>query len=206
MGTALVLSVGQLVAYSVYVLPHPRASRSIEPARDGGRGRELYDLGQDITLCWETPAGGSPVRADCEGAFMEFTSELSDTLYSDQFYTIDFKMHVPLDQIGPSRRVWHANLHTCLRNLVFCSPFIANNSNLATHEVELSGVLDDGGNLSFTQRIRNEAGSYTVIAHGAWYKRDGTTLDISRARITDVMVSAESDPRRPHERKQPQRV
>eukprot|EP00966_Prymnesium_polylepis_P228752 5293783-Prymnesium_polylepis.1 len=76
--------------------------------------RALYDLGQDITLCWATQSGTS-TREDCRGAYMEFTYSWPSTMLSDQEYPVSYRMHVPTN-LGTSIAVPHSNLHSCLRN------------------------------------------------------------------------------------------
>ena len=98
------------------------------------------DLGQDITLCWATSSGTS-AREDCAGAYMEFTYQWPAKMTSDREYPITFRMHVPPSRGVVDAAVPHANLHSCLRNNIFCTPFVANTPTLATHAPALSGTL-----------------------------------------------------------------
>lgn len=152
--------------------------------------RALYDLGQDITLCWGTSniSGSEPIREDCRGAYMEFTHGLPDLLYSNIEYNVSFEMHVPI-ALNPLHAVAHANIHSCLRNNIFCTPFVANTPNLATHSPALTGFFDDAGNSSFYNHVALAPNQYTVICHGRWNDIYGTTHDMARARIVDVLVS-----------------
>ncbi|KAL3913250.1 MAG: hypothetical protein SGPRY_008050, partial [Prymnesium sp.] len=166
--------------------PHPSSSHAKQLTRHA-QSRSLYDMGRDITLCWATPEGGLPSRVDCQGAYVEFLSEWPASLYSDQLYSIDFMMHVP-PALHPIPSIEHANLHTCLRNFVFCSPFVDATNSLATHGPELKGSLNAAGYASFTQKLRNEVGSYTVIAHARWQNEGGVVFNMARAHVVDVLA------------------
>ena len=94
--------------------------------------RQLYDLGEDISLCWATdPALGTTHREDCAGSFAEFTFEWPSVMTSDTTYHVTYNVHVP-PGLSPGN-VTHTNIHSCLRNgNVFCTPFVSATSSLAT--------------------------------------------------------------------------
>jgi hypothetical protein len=103
----------------------------------------------------------------------------------DREYQIDFKMHVPTTTVSQVA-VPHANLHSCLRNNIFCTPFVANTPMLATHALALSGQLDADGDATFVNANQLVADQYTIIAHGRWFDSSGTKHDMARARIQNI--------------------
>ena len=104
---------------------------------------------------------------------------------ADREYDISFKMHVPTTTAS-QLTVPHANLHSCLRNNIFCTPFVANTPNLATHAPALSGQLDANGDATFTNTNQLAANQYTIIAHGRWFDSAGTKHDMARAKIQNI--------------------
>jgi len=98
---------------------------------------------------------------------------------------VTFKMHVPLAR-NFLADIPHANLHSCLRNNIFCTPFVANTPTLATHAPALKGTLDHNGNAYFENENKLAANQYTIIAHGRWYDTAGLKHDMARAHIVDV--------------------
>ena len=95
---------------------------------------------------------------------MEFTYQWPAKMTSDREYPITFRMHVPPSRGVVDAAVPHANLHSCLRNNIFCTPFVANTPTLATHAPALSGTLNANGDADFENLNQLAANQYTIIA------------------------------------------
>ena len=146
-----------------------------------------YDLGEDVTLCWVSNTTTSTTeREECSDAYMQFANlaELPATMNSGQEYTVTYSAHVPAGR-DPAGPIPHANVHSCLRDVGFCTPFVANQPGLATHSAALQSTLSQG-TASFTSAVRLDPGQYTVIIHGRWFDGSGLKHDMARATIRDV--------------------
>ena len=151
-----------------------------------------YDLGEDVTLCWLTdaPNGGSAAREDCAGASMEFVLPLlPSSLWSGQQYSVHYRMLVPSSR-SPTSLIPHANVHSCVRSVGFCTPFVSNTPGLSTHSVALQGNLSASSALSnsleLTSEVKLSPDQYTIIIHGRWFDDAGRKHDMARATYVDV--------------------
>eukprot|EP00966_Prymnesium_polylepis_P316669 7316848-Prymnesium_polylepis.1 len=99
--------------------------------------RTLSAQGDDVTLCWltNTSASGSTVREACDGARVVFDTPLTGTLFARTHYDVNFTMRIPPAR-QPLVAIPHANTHSCLRRVGFCTPFVADTPTLATHSGE----------------------------------------------------------------------
>ena len=123
--------------------------------------RRLYDLGEDITLCWSTNTSATTdacdsgnVRVDCEGAYVGINFmpavdldgyEVLDPLASLTDYSLNATVFVPPEFSGLEadgrREIPHFNLHSCFADIGLCTPFISNTPELSTHTAVHSGFL-----------------------------------------------------------------
>jgi len=148
-----------------------------------------YDLGQDITLCWRSNVSepGSTIREDCRGAEIVVGREsLADPLMEQVEYHVAYEITIPV-ALGVQHELPHCNVHSCLRRVGFCTPFVKNSPGLSTHSPELSDVvLDSSGRGRAVSALSLGAGEYTIIAHVRWFDSDGIKHDMARAAVRDV--------------------
>jgi len=152
-----------------------------------------YDLGEDITLCWVTNVseeGSTAVREDCGGAYVEFTFSWPDPVYEEDPHQVTYFMYVPASR-QPVTEIPHTNIHSCLRKVGFCTPFVANTPTLATHSPEVTGNFTEDGYFYVTNEVTLEAAQYTLISHGRWYDVSGLKHDMSRAVLKDFVPQPE---------------
>jgi hypothetical protein len=150
-------------------------------------GRELYDLGEDVTVCWASnETEGSSVREDCAGAGMRFDNlaDLPSSLWAGHVYDFTYTITVPAVR-SPLGSIPHANVHSCLRNVGFCTPFVASTTGLATHSAALTATLSPES-ATMTSQVQLDVGQYTVIIHGRWFDASGLKHDMARATLCDV--------------------
>jgi len=150
--------------------------------------RRLYDLGEDVTLCWATPINGSSAREDCSGAEVVYEDPPPSGMVQGDAYEVSYQMLVPIPR-SPTPTIPHANIHSCERNVGFCTPFVANTPGLSTHSTALTGTLTTVGtteSTSFTSEVQLDAGQYTIIAHCRWYDTSGAQHNMARAVMRDV--------------------
>ena len=186
-----------------------------------------YDYGEDITLCWAKQASQSTSeREDCRGAAVLWgasgasdSSALENKLLSSVAYQVTYRAVVPQQRTGhqPALSIPHGNIHSCLRKVGFCTPFVKNTKELSTHSPALTGEFELGAadgvfRSTLTSEVQLEEGddrvripssnctslvhgyrpgTYTVIAHVRWFE-NGTQHDMARAALTDVSTPANS--------------
>ena len=138
-----------------------------------------YDLGNDITLCWVTTAGGTAEREQCQGAQVSFLRRPS-SLVAYEAAVVEYDILVPAAR-HPDCNIPHANLHSCSQTVGFCNPFVANTPGLATHTTAISSTLVADVPTRLESTMNLEEGIYTVIAHGRWFDGAGARHDMSRA-------------------------
>lgn len=76
----------------------------------------------------------------------------------------------------------HANIHSCLRDVGACTPFVANTPGLATHTSAITKTMTKG-QATFESSVNLELGKYTIIAHTRLFIEDRgskpTKLDVA---------------------------
>eukprot|EP00966_Prymnesium_polylepis_P063107 1464896-Prymnesium_polylepis.1 len=90
---------------------------------------------------------GVRTRDDCRGAGVQYIGLLPVALTAGVEYLFDYRATVPME-LAPAPRLPHANIHSCLRHVGFCTPFVANTPELSTHSQAQSGTFvlrPDGG-------------------------------------------------------------
>ena len=144
-----------------------------------------YETGDDITLCWVTnETSGVRVRESCGGASVTFQGVEQTSFWEGKVYEKKYSATVPAT-LSPSASIPHANIHSCVRTVGFCTPFVSNTPGLATHSTALTGVISND-EVSFTSDVSLDAGQYTMIAHVRWYDTSGRRHDMARAAFADV--------------------
>ena len=142
-----------------------------------------------VTLCWATDvnAGTPAVREDCQGASMNFDNldALPSTLTADTEYPIKYTMKVPSGRM-PLAAIPHANVHSCVRSVGFCTPFVSNTPGLSTHSAALKGTISATNDVKLESLIKLSAEQYTIIVHGRWFDAAGVKHDMARATFRDV--------------------
>ena len=138
-----------------------------------------YHIGdEENAMCWvtlEAPVAGCPTNqfVDCGASTLKFDATSDALLTSgslhDIGYTIMFRLQIAADNLPPDRIVNHVNLHSCMANIGFCTPFVANSPGLSTHSVAQQVPLDANNTVDVLATLLLEAGSYTIIAHARWY-------------------------------------
>eukprot|EP00307_Rebecca_sp_RCC1486_P000185 CAMPEP_0119412484 /NCGR_PEP_ID=MMETSP1335-20130426/4907_1 /TAXON_ID=259385 /ORGANISM="Chrysoculter rhomboideus, Strain RCC1486" /LENGTH=959 /DNA_ID=CAMNT_0007437225 /DNA_START=56 /DNA_END=2935 /DNA_ORIENTATION=+ len=148
-----------------------------------------YDVGDDVTLCWKTDMTTRiRVREDCGAAHTTFTFDWPDVLYSSTEYPVTFDAYIPSDNLALSTvgeadyHIPHANIHSCVRSVGFCTPFVANTPGLSTHSPTVYGnVSADTRIATFSSAVELEPLQYTIIAHIRWFDTNGDKHDMARA-------------------------
>ena len=147
-----------------------------------------YELGEDVPICWETNTV-TEVRTQLDacpdGLFIEFIKELPEIVYEGKTYESSFKLTVDptkgyvVEKQANSADVLvdipHANIHSCLAKIGFCTPFVGNTPGLSTHTTALNGDFASGGVTTFTNEVSLTADGYTIIAHGRVFVAGGAT-------------------------------
>jgi hypothetical protein len=150
-----------------------------------------YDVGEDVTLCWATVnATMEALREDCSGAKMTIDNldELPPTqLAADTPYEVRYTMEVP-SMRSPEALIPHANIHSCVRTVGFCSPFVSDTPGLATHTEANEGEELKSGRASFLSTVVLGEGQYTIIVHARWFDTLGVQHDMARAIFRDVFA------------------
>jgi len=130
-------------------------------------------------------SGDGESREDCEGAHVNFSSAFPARLVETETYYINYTSYVPLAR-HPIDAIPHANIHSCLRVVGFCTPFVANTAGRATNSEALESEFDAEQRAHFTSSISLDRGEYTIIAHVRWMDTDGLQHDMARAKIRNV--------------------
>ena len=101
-----------------------------------------YLTGEDVTLCWVSRNGTRELLSTCGADFVEFVTTLPTTLDATRQYDVTYRAHVASAALIPTDGFDfpHVNLHVCPRRITFCTPFIADTPELATHSTELGGA------------------------------------------------------------------
>jgi len=184
-------------------------------------GAAAYDMGEDVTLCWATPSGGTAAREDCDGSKVEYTWSMPDPFYGRTDYNVTFRgtvaekgsatAHGGLTVDGPTEVTdgsekyafdfVHSNIHSCVRSVGFCTPFISNTPGLATHAPADKGLIEDTAEYPKAKRSREfkndfflDVGGYTMIAHVRWFDTTGTKHDMARAYFANLVEPPKPPP------------
>ena len=84
----------------------------------------------------------TPAREECQGAHVLWGASgesdskvIQDEMLSSEVYQVTYRALVPRWRTGNQAvlSIPHANLHSCLRKVGFCTPFVANTRTLSTH-------------------------------------------------------------------------
>jgi len=154
-----------------------------------------YMLGDNVPICWDTDINTKiTTRLDeCpDGLDIKFTKLIPEVVYEQQTYetvfefTVDsskgFNVVKQKNKNGLEVDIPHANIHSCLAKVGFCTPFVGNTPGLATHTEALYGDFSEDGFAVFSNDVSLTAESYTIIAHGRVFVNDGNTkYDVAAA-------------------------
>mmetsp|Transcript_12883 Transcript_12883/g.31299 ORF Transcript_12883/g.31299 Transcript_12883/m.31299 type:complete len:902 (+) Transcript_12883:88-2793(+) len=148
-----------------------------------------YDVGDDITLCWHTDMTTMVrTREDCGTAYTSFTFNWPEILYSSTEYNVGFKAYIPNPELSTydvndvPYHIPHANIHSCVRSVGFCTPFVSNTPGLSTHSPTVFGNVSETTKIGeFSSAVELEPLQYTIIAHIRWYDTSGNKHDMARA-------------------------
>lgn len=138
-----------------------------------------YKLGDNVPMCWRTDTTTSvreELTACPQGLDISFDEEVPTVMHERELYSTTYTLDAsflapwggPTSQSGYT--VPHANIHSCPSKIGYCTPFIANNPNLATHTEALkyANVNSDGKYTFVTSdlTLAAEDYAYSIIAHG----------------------------------------
>lgn len=144
-----------------------------------------YLEGTDCSVCWKTINSVTTMAACPAGIKMEVIKALPREIVSQVDYATEYKLVIDETQFPISanggKDIPHANVHSCLRHLGACTPFVSNTPGLATHTQAMSvvQVAQDGSGISsipFTSQVNLEANKYTVIYHGRFFTTESAGL------------------------------
>jgi hypothetical protein len=111
---------------------------------------------------------------------------LGNPLKEQVEYDVRYEVNIP-PLLRARPELPHCNVHSCLRHVGFCTPFVKNSPGLATHSPQLDHVVLDGsGHARAKSSISLGSGEYTIIAHVRWFDLDGIKHDMARATVRDV--------------------
>lgn len=182
-----------------------------------------YDYGGTDPICWKTTNVGTEEQtkvqlASCPtGLSLNFEVVPPDVMYENKEYAISYVLRV--DQSSPETvglmpysalDIPHSNIHSCFASVGFCTPFISNDGETATHTPEMSGAWSVNNDkqhenyVTFDLNIRLSQASYTIIAHGRFYTDEGlecdtisgngcTKWDVANAIIGQRVLGAENE-------------
>ena len=151
-----------------------------------------YHLGEDATMCWATPPGSeNPLSEDCNGTSVDFVEwPAPGSMSIRTYYDVHFRVNVPrtravvLHYDDGGFDVAHANIHSCLQSVGYCSPFVANQPGLSTHSPQARCQLGEDGACTVTTVVYlTEVSTYTAIAHARWFDALGVKHDLARAKL-----------------------
>jgi hypothetical protein len=106
------------------------------------------------------------MQEDCAGADVRYTFTWPQPSYASTEYDVTFEATIPQQRnialakdsgTNMAYHVPHANIHSCLRKVGFCTPFVANTPELATHSAALVRNVTTVGEVAFESQISLEA-------------------------------------------------
>jgi hypothetical protein len=111
-----------------------------------------YDIGGPAPICWRVVNGVMSRAAACPPELiLNFSDPPPNPLFSMRDYTASFRATVNGTALGLTslysaatglrHEIYHANVHSCVATVGFCSPFIGNTPGLSTHSPEKVLVL-----------------------------------------------------------------
>ena len=106
-----------------------------------------YDIGGPAPICWRVVNGVMSRAAACPPELiMTFSDPPPNPLFSMRDYVSHFRVTVNgaalglvsllSTSTGLRHEIYHANVHSCVATVGFCSPFIGNTPGLSTHSPE----------------------------------------------------------------------
>src|SRR6056297_730268 len=106
-----------------------------------------YDVGGPAPICWRTVNSVTTRSPSCPpSAILTFTDPPPDPMYSMRDYVSHFRITANEEDLnllslirgttGERYTLWHANIHSCVASVGFCTPSISNTPGLATHSPE----------------------------------------------------------------------
>lgn len=106
-----------------------------------------YDTGGPAPICWKVVNGVMSRAPACPAELiLTFSDPPPNPLFSMRDYISHFRATVNGDALGLvsltsaatglAHQIYHANVHSCVATVGFCSPFISNTPGLATHSPE----------------------------------------------------------------------
>ena len=126
--------------------------------------------------------------------------EMTDSVeYDVSWYAAIRTSEFNLTQYAVETVVWdvpHSNLHSCLAEVGFCTPFVSNTPGLSTHSPALVDNFQPDQsrgetwmNLTFRETLQLDAASYTIIAHARYFTIEAGALvkyDMAQAVVRRV--------------------
>ena len=123
-------------------------------------------------------------------------ASIPESLLADTEYKIEYSMHVP-SQRQPQPDIPHANVHSCVRSVGFCTPFVSNQPGLSTHSAALQGTISSEDTI-FDSSVKLSVEQYTIIVHGRWFDAAGIKHELLQlAEELDRVDRHETAARRP---------
>ena len=167
-----------ILALACWVLASLIVTTDASSYVDGGqdiacwRAKVMVDCdtfpGVDITVDW-TPFKGRLVEGDVINVpsllILPATLNISTQLFKAHEYSID-----------------HTNIHACLTNGGFCSPFVAQSPSLVTHSEALKGMPMKDVTFSITL----EQGTWTFITHYRIFIDNNIRIDFAKGHVAVV--------------------
>ena len=145
---------------------------------------DSYDVGGTDPICWKTDLvnGGTTKLDSCPDDFkLEFILEPPKVMYGREYYPVQYRFSLDIDAIDHYQvndvDIPHANIHSCVSTVGFCTPFVSNTPGLSTHTPALSGDVEytsDGiYTVDFIDDMKLEDEQYTIIAHVRVFGEEG---------------------------------
>ncbi|GAB5036729.1 Hypothetical protein NocV09_04700210 [Nannochloropsis oceanica] len=141
-----------------------------------------YDIGGPAPICWKVVNGVMSRAPACPAELiLTFSDPPPNPLFSMRDYMSHFRATINGQALGLvsltsattglAHEIYHANVHSCVATVGFCSPFISNTPGLSTHSPEkrlnLTPIPSKPGwsTALIPNVVRLDPGTYTIIAH-----------------------------------------
>jgi len=106
-----------------------------------------YDIGGPAPICWKVVNGVMSRAPACPAELiLTFSDPPPNPLFSMRDYMSHFRATINGQALGLvsltsattglAHEIYHANVHSCVATVGFCSPFISNTPGLSTHSPE----------------------------------------------------------------------
>jgi hypothetical protein len=134
----------------------------------------IEDANADCAVCWTTiyssanDTSGVTKMAKCPDEItVKWTTPLPTDLVELTDYPVAWEVNAP-GVVIDNNHVPHANIHSCIRSVGACTPFVSNTPGLSTHTAASPGNFKDG-KVSFQTNVNLAKQQYTIIAHTRYF-------------------------------------